>query len=370
MKKTLIYIISAFLLTACVYPFEADIDSSANKEVVIDANILLGNKSTVKLYYLQPLDPGSIHHNYGYPSGTVYLTDEAGTTYTAVGSTGNYTLNIPENVQGKLKLTVIVEGNTYVSEWVEPVAPPVIKDLRFTADGYNVNVLLSMEDQGSGSGYAALQYNEIWKFHTDYVRNYDYNFQSNSVFMLQNPADYHYWCWAKKTFLGQKLIDYTYLDGKVQDYVAVSFPRNDSRNHAEYNVLIKLWNLTPEQYKYRKMLDENASIGGNLFSPEPGEIRGNVYCENNPEVPVYGYVNIARVTTITKTLPSTYSTWQPKYELLELDAESWHTYYGKGYMPITEIISETGKGIVVGWGEERCWDCIAAGGTLNKPDFD
>ncbi|MBR4739950.1 MAG: hypothetical protein IK074_02160, partial [Bacteroidales bacterium] len=141
-------------------------------------------------------------------------------------------------------------------------------------------------------------------------------------------------------------------------------------NHAEYNVRLKLWNLTPEQYKYRIMLEENASIGSNLFSPEPGMIQGNVHCENNPEVPVYGYVNIARVTTKTCTLSSEYNIWRSTYRLLEVGQEDWLTYYAKGYMPITEMISENGNGTVVGWGEERCWDCIAAGGTLKKPDFD
>ena len=370
MKKTLIYIISALLTTACVYPYTADIESSANQEVVIDANILLGSKSTVNLSYLQPLEPGQRSHSYGVPSGTVYLTDEKGKTYPASGSNGYYTLNVPENVEGKLKLTAVVEGNTYVSDWVEPVAPPVIKDVRFTADDTNVNVLLSMEDEGVGSGYAALQYDEIWKFHTDYVRCYEYDVINDSVYMLQDPADYHYWCWTKKQYLGQQLIDYTNLNGKVQDFVALKFPRSDSRNHSEYIIRLKLWNLTPEQYKYRKMLEENASIGSNLFSPEPGEIRGNIHCENNPDIPVYGYLNIARINTITKEFFSSYSTWRPQYKLVEVEEDKWLAFYKKGYLPIDEVLSESGQGSVVAWGEGRCWDCVVAGGTLKKPEFD
>jgi hypothetical protein len=151
--------------------------------------------------------------------------------------------------------------------------------------------------------------------------------------------------------------------------VVQKFPRSDNRNHSEYDVKVKLWNLTPEQYRYRKMLEENASIGGNLFSPEPGVVKGNIYCENNPEVKVYGYVNIAKVTTYTNVLPATYSTWRVKYKLTEVASEDWPVYYGKGYMPVDLMLSDSG-GEVVGWGEARCFDCIAAGGTLDKPDFD
>lgn len=370
MKKTLVYIFSALLLTGCLYPFKADVDITVEKHLVVDANILLGSQSYVRLQYLQPLEPGQRISGSLYPSGTVYLQDESGKTYPARGNNGHYYLDVPETVQGKMKLTVVVDGKTYVSEWVEAVAPPVIKDASFMADETYVHVLLDMEDEGSGSGYAALQYDEIWYFHTDYIRRFDYNEETNSVVELMAGIEYVYWCWFKKQNLDQKLIDYTHLNGNVQDYVAVTFPRNDNRNHSEYNVRIKLWNLTPEQYRYRKMLEENASIGGNLFSPEPGEVRGNIHCEEDPEVPVFGYVNVARVTMIDKTLPGTYSTWRPKYKLLEVAQEDWPYYYQKGYMPVEETISTTGNGTVVGWGEARCWNCEAAGGTLYKPTFD
>jgi len=369
MKHTFIYIIALLLLAGCVYPYTADIDSSVNKEVVIDANILLGNKSVVNLYYLQSLEVGKTQTSTGYPSGTVYLQDEAGNTYPAEGSTGYFTLDVPESTGGKYRLTVVSEGNTYMSDWIEPVEPPVLKDIHFSADDEYVYVQMDMDDNGTGSGYAAVQFDEIWKFHTDYLRSYGYDVEKNSVFELMKPDNSHYWCWAKQVNESQQLVNYTELNGNVKNFVVQKFPRSDNRNHSEYDVKVKLWNLTPEQYRYRKMLEENASIGGNLFSPEPGVVKGNIYCENNPEVKVYGYVNIAKVTTYTNVLPATYSTWRVKYKLTEVASEDWPVYYGKGYMPVDLMLSDSG-GEVVGWGEARCFDCIAAGGTLDKPDFD
>lgn len=371
MKKNICYIIVSVLLTGCIYPYTADIEEGeVARDLVIDANILLGNTSYVSLTYLQPLDVGKQNYGFaGYPQATVYLEDENGQQYNATGNNGNYQLNIPETAGGKFRLTVNCNSQVYRSDWVVPVAPPEVKDISFSADEDNVYVKLSMQDNGSGSGYATVQFDEIWHFHTDFIRSYYYNEDQNSVGMLIKPDMSKYWCWMKNKSPLQKLIDYSSLGGKVDDYVFHVFSRSDGRNLDEYNVRVKVWNLTPEQYKYRKQLEENASIGGNLFSPEPGEVRGNVFCESNPDARVFGYVNISRVATLSKTLPSTYSKWHTTAILTEVDPEDWPKYYGMGYLPVEQMISQKG-GTVVGWGHARCFDCVAAGGTLEKPLFD
>lgn len=371
MKKNICYILVSVLLTGCIYPYTADIEQGEIEgDLVIDANILLGNTSTVNLSYLRPLEVGKQNYGYmGYPQATIYLEDENGQQYIASGNNGFYQLNIPETNAGKYRLTVNCNGQVYRSEWIVPVAPPEVKNISFSADENNVYVKVSMQDHGSGYGYATVQFDEIWHFHTDYIRSYYYNPDGNVVGILMNPDMSKYWCWMKNRSSRQELVDYSSVGGKVDDYVFHSFSRADNRNLDEYNVRVKVWNLTREQYIYRKQLEENASIGGDLFSPEPGEVRGNVYCENNPEARVFGYVNVARVTTFKQTLPSTYSKWTTTYILTEVDEEDRFKYYNMGYLPVEDIISQKG-GTVVGWGHARCFDCVAAGGTLEKPLFD
>ena len=65
MKKNICYIIVSVLLTGCIYPYTADIEEAeVARDLVIDANILLGNTSYVSLTYLQPLEVGK--QNYGF----------------------------------------------------------------------------------------------------------------------------------------------------------------------------------------------------------------------------------------------------------------------------------------------------------------
>lgn len=369
MKNTYIYIICSLLAVSCVYPYDADIEAPVNQELVIDANILLGNTSTVTLTYLQALNIGVKDGNKAYPVATVYLEDEAGNTYNAKGSIHTYTLNIPEGNNGKYRLTVMCDGNTYRSEWITPVEPPVLKDVNFVADEDNVMVKLDMEDKGSGSGYAAVQFDEIWYFHTDYSRTYDYHPEDSTIEMLAKPIMDHYWCWQKNNSQTVSLIDYTSMNSTVNGFSFNVFPRSDSRNHQEYNIRVKLWNLTPEQYRYRKLLEENASIGGNLFSPEPGEVRGNVFCENNQNLRVYGYVNVSSIVQMEKKLDDRYNKWRVSYKLTVPEPDEYPVMYEMGYMPVEDVLQLDGS-YKIGWGTARCYDCIAAGGTLEKPEFE
>ena len=371
MKK--IYILALLLmLTGCVYPFSVDLeDIDENSSLVIDANLLLGYTSTIRLSYLQPIQVGQKAVVSGRPSAEVYMEDEAGHKYAATGTNGTYTIPaFTSSYDGKYRLTVLCGGKTYRSEWIDPVDPPIITDVSISADDTDVYVKLSMEDNGSGSGYAAAVIDEIWNFHADFIKNLKYDPETNKVSVIVNPDTRLYWCWRKVKSNEQVIIDYTSLGKKVSNFVVDSFGRNNNRNHKEYHVRIKLWNLTSEQYKYRKMLEENASIGGNLFSPEPGEVRGNVYCEDNPDTKVYGYVNISRVAVQEASIDDRYNKWRvPVKNLMELEEELYLEMYNMGYEPV-DFITNADQESVPGWGQGRCYDCTQAGGTLEKPEFD
>ena len=275
---------------------------------------------------------------YRRAKGEIYLEDSEGDKYPAVTYYDLYripTFPVKENVQ--YRLTVIADNKTYRSDWIEPTAPPEITDVNFTADNTQVYVRVSLEDHGQGSGYASASFEEIWKFHTDYVRLYGYIPETNSVHMLMYPDESHIWCWRKNILGYSYNIDYSALDGVVKDYSIFHFLRTSDRNHQEYNIRVKVWNLTPEQYRFRKILEENESIGGDLFSPEPGEVRGNVYCEDDENEKVFGYVNVSRVAMKDAKLNSRYDLWTAPKSLIEVAPEDYLDFYNNGYNPVEQI---------------------------------
>ena len=83
---------------------------------------------------------------------------------------------------------------------------------------------------------------------------------------------------------------------------------------------------------------------------------------------VYGYVNIAKVVTREGKLDARYDLWMAPKTLMNPDPEDFANLYGLGYNPIDMVFGS--EGYYVGWGLPRCYDCVAAGGTLDKPEFD
>ena len=368
MKKFSLYIALTLAVAACVYPYNPELEDTEDASLVIDANILIGNTSTVNLSYLQPLEAGKA--DYRRPSGVVYLEDNAGHTYQAENRYGTYVIpSFEPSGASQYRLTVMADGNTYRSEWITPTQPPTITDVSFSANDSQVIVSVSLKDEGDGSGYASASYDEIWQFHADYIKNFDYNPDTGAIETIITPNEDHYWCWKKVTNNTQALIDYSGTDGNLLRFPLYSFSRGDNRNHSEYHALLKVWNLTPEQHMFRKQLEENASIGGNLFSPEPGEVRGNIYCETDLSVRVYGYANISRVSVTEIQLDNRYSLWTLPRSLVEVEEENYLAMYEAGYSPVDYFTGYEGTW-VIGWGRDRCYDCVAAGGTLERPDFD
>lgn len=378
MKKTLFYIAMALAVGSCVYPYEVELGNEVQDALVIDANILLGTKSTVTVSRLQPLNVGSVVPTVGVEknisTATVYLEDDASARYNATYKDGKYTIPafpyIPDGgSERQYRLTVELNGKVYRSSWITPEEAPVIKDISFVPTQDEIIVTLDAEDKGSGHGYAAVSVEEIWRFHAEYARMYIFDPDSLTITALFGPDLSRYWCWKKEVSPKQSTVVYSDKDGHINAYPVFSFLRANNRNHDKYELRMKVWNLDEEQYKYRKLLEENGQVGTNLFYPEPGDLVGNLSCETNPSEKVYGYVNVSKVTVKDVQWKSTYKKMGALTPLMEAKPSAYLTMYNNGYYPIDNFINSKGEN-VLGWGQARCFDCTADGGTLEKPSFE
>ena len=367
MRKSLSYILVLFSLSACIYPYSADLDSTDEQTLVVEGNVVIGGISKVYLRNLMELDS----HYALSMKGNIYLESEKGARYHASSSaSGNYNIDTREALSGdRYRLVVSSNGNTYSTDWIKAEDPPILGEVKFRADDQNVYVQISFNGGSASNGFAAITYEEIWRFHADYQQWYYYNEENNSVEDLMEPDDSKYYCWRHVTKSGETILDYSRMGGNVKDWEFFSFPRSNPRNHEEYNIRIKVRNLTAEEYRYRKLLEDNASLGSSFFSPEPGEIPSNVHCDNNPDIQVLGYVNISQVSVAQAKLDSRYMIVTEPNSLIYVAPEEYQQYYSFGYYPVDRI--QTGEyAKQVGWGKARCFDCTADGGTLEKPVFD
>ena len=145
MRKILSIIAVLACATACIYPYQPDLDEAPEGVLVVDGNLLIGETSTVQIGSMSSLWPkknegGDIYYyaglsgSYYFDRSGVYVErvwaeDDAGGVYEGKFDpeyAGHYTMtpySIPtENAptDRKYRLCILADGLQYVSDWTQP----------------------------------------------------------------------------------------------------------------------------------------------------------------------------------------------------------------------------------------------------------
>lgn len=387
MKKWISILLLAAGLTSCIYPYKPDIEVDPDPTLVVDGHILVGGISTIRLSYLTPI-VGEVTK---IPRGNAWIEDDRGHQYTVPplyqdspdGSspegysynstflTNTFNINTPAAPgASQYRAVVEIDGETYSSAWITPDPAPEVKGIHFMADDRKVYVMADLKPGVDKTGYAGFLLEETWEFHADVMPE---EFIDPETWEYYDPEkEYpYYWCFRSVDLNGSVLLDYTSLTGDVIHEIPVrSFLRTDSRNHRRYSILVKAFALSKEAYDYNKQTQEMSEIGGDLFSPDPGALDGNLICETHPDKEVMGYVQAGYVSSRRAFMTNEFLIpVLPTVEYLQVPKEEMPVfYYDYNYRPVKKM--GFGDGVVdVGWAPQRCINCLLMGGTKEKPGF-
>ena len=412
MKKILSLFAVLALATACIYPYQPDFENENGPDgvLVVDGSLLIGEPSMVRIGFMYNMWPKK-SDNGNTSEGTVYYyakaapynnirvwaEDDGGGVYegaldmgyaTSSYSSYYYSPNIPyvlptENapVDRAYRVCVQAEGLLYSSDWIKPKAAPVLKKVSFKSSKTDVSVCVTLDGGPEATGYVLLTFDETWRFHADWYPYFDYDPRTNTVSERTYPQWDRYWCWKSSDKGTQIPVDFTGMSSStLKDYPFHSFSRYDDRNHQRYSIRVKARTIDKETYLYLSHLEENSEAGGGLFTPNPGEVAGNLRCETEPERMVMGYVTVARSTSMRTFIgsnyllsraPNHYSLAYPKAYPQMPGEPAWPDYYQMGYMPVEEnsLPDPDPNFGPYGWASAPCYDCLAAGGFQTRPDF-
>ena len=132
---------------------------------------------------------------------------------------------------------------------------------------------------------------------------------------------------------------------------------------------------------YWQNLDKISKPDGDLFSPIPSSMRGNIYIEGHPKKQVLGYIGFAAAKELELYIDNSETNfYKPPYDYINyilsdkkesaIDRAEYMDLYARGYWPFDCIIMPMGlEGVVVGyiWVNQECVDCRRQGGTTQKP---
>jgi len=363
-------------LAGCVDRFEPDVSNAPQNYLVVGGFINLAGGTTIQLSRTQNVN------NQAAPlaetGATVAVHDESGLLFRLTELTpGTYTsagtlLGLPAGRKYQVRLRTAA-GREYASDLVVAKAAPPIDQVRWEAQGPNVQIYVNARDAANATRYYRWSYTETWEFHSANQSSLEY---VNGAMRLRNEDIYH--CWGSENSSSILLSTTARLSQDVvSDFPLILLPANSLKLGNKYSVLVRQYAQTPEEYAYWEMLKSNTESLGGLFDPLPSQLTGNVHCLSDATETVIGYVGAGTVAEkrifIASTELSTIR-FQTGYETcLKPDTIYLPTVpvvFGRDILLPLYNVYAPGSNTLIGYagGTPECTDCRRRG-TNQRPAF-
>lgn len=416
MKKQLIILAALLpLLGGCVYDFEAELTGD-QYTVVIEGDIMVGGTTTINFTRLNPEVLEGKNNNQTkavspYDSGwgiPVYFTaqveGEDGTIVEGASSWGSCSLDtrsLSPDVRYRLHVYDQVQGDHYVSGWETVQKAPVIDSLSYQAAGDHLDVRVTFHSDGS-TPYYCLAQDEEWEYHANTTTTFRYiprggKEPEEGIQLFPSMGSHYgdtygrifdvrgnypnYTCWDS-TIKGVTTLISTgaMASNKMVDYVYRTLDQYDRRISVKYRSIVTLRMVSKESFAYWESIEDASTQTGDLFSPIPSILHGNIINEDNPGAQVIGYVGASELATkdifikhedvrVYRQPPGLYEGLMKASvgggEERGVKIFEMAQRYAQGYRPWMMDISDDNLYYV--WIMEECMDCRTLGGSVHKP---
>lgn len=371
-KLTTLAFAFLLLLGSCVYPYDIQMDDEVDLIPVVDGRIVAGDKATLSINWVLPLNVRPNKAKIRNVPYTWWVIDSNGKTYHPTESLPNQVPMTSASGDLQYKMHLEMLDAVYESEWMGSVAPPIVDSISIWADEKKVNSKATLRLPDSATGYIAISTEETWEFHADLMAEWYIDTEDWSLNEVHDPSVINYYCWISSNSKEELIMDLSRFDRSGAATIPFNaYSRSDSRNHKRYTVLFIVRSLTEEEYRYRSNMKTNKEAGNDIFTPNPGQMLGNVRCISDESLPIMGYVSVSRSNSCRKWMDDRFyipTFWSDDFFTF-VEEEEYENYYTNWeYRPVRTIVQENVvKG--VGWAPARCVDCVLAGGTKEKPSL-
>ncbi len=374
MKNHIIYLIFFLipLIGGCVSDFNAELPSDDLSLLVVDGDIIANSVSVFYLTKTYSLNESKVPAASQEMKANLYVVGTDG--YISEGvylGSGKYQVSVGDlkNDQ-KYGIKINYNGNTYISEPSAPLSTPPIDSISWKqSTGGDELVSLHVSTHGDAStGFYKWNYREDWEIESPFLTVVMFDLKMARFYEdLSLQGQY---CWKKNDInallLGstESLVENRIVDKKLIE----RFPFDD-RFSLLYSLTVTQKALSQSGYEYFQNQSKLSEGMGGLFTPQPSEVKGNIFCPEKPELKVIGYVetlkNISqqrmfiRNNEINRRIISICSILDDP----EILSNSNSDIYKEGYRPVGFTLDD------FKWAPAKCVDCIVNGGTKNKPDF-
>ncbi|MBQ9173088.1 MAG: DUF4249 family protein [Bacteroidales bacterium] len=376
-------------LEGCTYPFDIDYDEET-RIVVFNGDIIAGAESIVYGYLSEGFGEKKISMSgdyYGYDTFPMegYVEGEDGSKVVGEPETDNSlhfdTGSLKTDIRYRVYLKDKSSGNEYRSEWTEVMGAPVIDSLSYYLNYDERTLTTRVSVTAEDTPYISLTSSFSWRVTPWAVSYFDYIVPDRSYpfgqITLGNvyPAS----CYTINDDHIRTFATVTMKEGKLVNYDLYTFDRSDRKISGTLRLRVKARQISKESYLYWQNLEKTSSMSGDLFTPTPSSMRGNVSNINDADEMVLGYIGISKENSMDLYIKnSEHMFYRQSKDFDDEFARTlsdgtvpeplWYETYQKGYAPYRDVYSEMGFFIGYTWIDRRCLDCTFAGGSPEKPE--
>ena len=383
-KSKLILFAALLLISGCIYPFKADIESETFDHIVVSGDILIGEPTRITLSYVYPLTAYTNEMKKDYPLGKLVIENDSGNTWKGdYQYRGVYVFDTSTApAKGKYRLRIeLNDGREYTTPWTGVKQPPVITDFHYDGNDEGVSLFLSLDGADSLWNFR-WDYTETWEYHADFIPAFMFvpglpeadQRDPYKIYREPDPSEINYTCWKSESSIEPGLGSAEgQSDNCLKDVCLLSIPSTDRRISVEYSMMLTVSGISSEALAWHKHMNALSNDTGSLFSPTPSEMRGNVTCTSDESQTALGYVDVVCRVSKRIYVPNLHyhRPYDPEVLLFYPEPDEDGNYnldqlYITGDAPVRGLEpSLTG----VEWGPKRCTDCTQLGGTTTEPEW-
>lgn len=385
------------LAVSCTYEYNADIPSDT-RIIIIDGRIVAGGNTVISLSRAMTLNGTPVTSGFN-ASGIIECEDGSsikGSVSTDESSQYSLVFDTHGIDQSKKYRVLIDAGQdgAFQSDWLSIYEAPTID--KFSYEVVTDNGVRSLDFRVSAhsdvSPYFAVSYLEAWEHTALTTTRLEYFPETNQVAKASWSGHEHpyYRCWQKTDKEVIVISAAAHSEKKIEDAYLTKISQNDLKISVLYRIIVNVTSTGKDYYEYWDNLRSISAIDGDLFTPIPSIMEGNVHRQSGDNL-VIGFLGAGAAATDTLYYRNQGFYRRPKYlndrlnELLYYkdieDAQSdqdkyycplkaaWPSAYAEGNVPVMEILGP--EGIipdVYAWGKKQCVDCRYLGGDYTFPE--
>lgn len=305
-KYILLFVAFAGCISGCIDEFQPEGIEEVSDLLIIDGTITDG-ESKIVLRYSVGLTEYLTGNEY-IDGATVYVETDTGEEMKAIPQgRGLYIVPTgPLDANKQYRLNVVYRSEQYRSTFLTPLFTPEIDSIssQKKGPGETVYMCVNTHDPENRSRYYRWSYKEVWEVQAElYANAYWVSEDSVQLLDLSTPNNYYY-CWGRDSSKILHLGSTEKLSENVVSYKRLqAIEPGSDRLSVLYHFSVEQNQLRKEAYDYMFNLQKNIEQTGSIFTPMPSEMKGNISCITNPDLPVIGYIEVSTTTRKDRYFP-------------------------------------------------------------------